>query len=191
MSKNKKVIFIDRDGVINKDPGGWTEHNYVTRWEDFHFLPGAMEGIRRLNDSGYEIIIISNQAGVSKGIYTERKLKSVTEKMLTAIKKSGGRIRNIYYCTHQDSDACDCRKPKTGLFRRAEEEMGIKTAGSYFIGDGRVDVEAGKRAGLKTILVLSGKTALEEVKKWDVKPDHIFKDLACAVDFILKRGDEI
>lgn len=190
-AKRKKMIFIDRDGVINKDPGGWTEHNYVTRWEDFKFLRGAKNGLKKLCDNGYGIVIISNQAGVSKGYYSEEKLHDINSRMLKEIEKVGGRITKTYYCVHQDSDKCDCRKPKTGLLKRAEREMGVTAAGSYFIGDGRVDVEAGKSAGLQTILVLSGKTALEAVDEWKVKPDYIFKDLMEAVNYICSNQVKI
>jgi histidinol-phosphate phosphatase family protein len=184
----KKTIFIDRDGVINKDPGGWTEHSYVTRWEDFHFLPGAKEALKRLFDNGYDIIIISNQGGVSKEYFSQDALDEITGKMLTEIRAAGARIRKTYYCVHQDSDNCDCRKPKTGMFRQAEKDLGIKSKGTYFIGDGKVDVEAGNSIGLKTVLVLSGKTPAEEVDGWEIRPDHIFRDLFEAVKFILNES---
>ena len=180
-----KVLFIDRDGVINKDPGGWTEHSYVTKWEEFHFLPGAKEALKLLTDNGYDIIVISNQGGVNKKFFSKTALDSVTQKMLQEIEAAGARIRKVYYCVHQDSDNCDCRKPKAGMFRQAERDLGIKAEGAYFIGDGKVDVEAGKIMGLKTALVLSGKTPLEDVNEWELKPDHIFKDLSEAVKFIL------
>jgi len=182
----KRVIFIDRDGVINKDPGGWTKHNYVTRWEDFIFLPSSKEAIKRLSDAGFDIIVISNQAGIAKGHYSESELNIVNANMLSEINKAGGSIRKVYYCVHQDSDNCDCRKPKIGLFKRAEKELGVKAHSTYFIGDGRTDVEAGKKIGLKTILVLSGKTNLEDVEKWEIKPSHIFRNLSEAARFILK-----
>lgn len=182
-----KIVFIDRDGVINKDPGGWTEHSYVTRWEDFHFLPGAKEAIKRLNDSGYDIIVISNQGGVSKSFFSKPALDDITAKMLKEIEASGAKIKKVYYCLHQDSDKCDCRKPKTGMFRQAEAELGIRSPGTYFVGDGKTDIEAGSSAGLKTILVLSGKTGLDKVEEWEVRPDVIVKDLAEAADFILKN----
>ena len=181
-----KVIFIDRDGVINKDPAGWTEHSYVTRWEDFHFLPGAKEALKLLNDNGYDIIVISNQGGVSKKFFSKVALDDLTVRMLREIEGAGAKIKKVYYCLHQDSDNCDCRKPKAGMFRLAEKELGIKSAGSYFIGDGRTDVDAGKEMGLKTALVLSGKTPLEDVAGWGSKPDYIFKDLLESVNFILK-----
>lgn len=186
MSKGKKVIFIDRDGVINKDPGGWTEHNYVTRWEDFKFLPNSIEAIKALTDNGYEIVLVSNQAGVNKGYYSRAELDEVNSRMLSKIKSSGGRIAKTYYCVHQDSDNCDCRKPKTGLLKKAEKELKVSARDAFFIGDARVDVEAAKRARMKAVLVLSGKTDLEDVAEWETKPDHIFKDLLEAVNFILK-----
>ena len=181
----KKIIFIDRDGVINKDPGGWTEHSYVTRWEDFHFLPGSKEAIKKLSDNGYDIIVISNQGGVSKKFFSQASLDEITAKMLREIKIAGAKIKKVYYCIHQDSDNCDCRKPKAGMFRRAEKELGIRAAGAYFIGDGKTDVDAGKEMGLKTVLVLSGKTPKEDLAQWGSKPDHVFEDLREAVTFIV------
>lgn len=189
MRRRKKVIFIDRDGVINKDPGGWTTHSYVTAWKDFHFLRGSKAAIRKLNRGGYSIVMISNQAGVSKGFYSEKKLKMINKRMLEEIRKSGGHIRKTYYCIHQDKDNCGCRKPKKGLFRMAERELGVKAGGAYFIGDGRVDVEAGKNAGMRTVLLLSGKTDIKDLKGWRVRPDFIFNDLADAVNFIIKKEE--
>ena len=183
--KGKKIIFIDRDGVINKDPGGWTEHGYVTKWEDFYFIQGAKEALRKLADEGYMIAVISNQAGISKKYYSKEILDDVTGKMLKEIGEAGRNIKT-YYCLHQNSDNCDCRKPKTGLFRQAEKELGIAAAGNFFIGDNRTDVAAGMAMGLKTIVVLSGKTALEEMREWEIKPDYIVDNLEEAVIFILK-----
>ena len=182
----KKIIFLDRDGVINKDPGGWTEYSYVTRWEDFHFIPRAKEALKLLSDSGYDIIIISNQGGVSKKYFSAEELKEVTDKMLQAIEAAGAKIKKVHYCVHQDSDNCDCRKPKTGMLKRAEKELGIKCRGAFFIGDSKVDVDAGKAMGLKTVLILSGKTDLKDVEGWEAKPDQIFQDLLEAVKFILQ-----
>jgi len=187
MKKHAKTIFIDRDGVINKDPGGWTEHNYVTSWKDFHFLPGAKAAIRVLNHAGYDIVVISNQAGVGRGFYSEEKLEFINRNMLDEIKRSGGRIKRTYYCIHRKDDDCDCRKPKTGLFGKAEKELGITARGACFIGDGVMDVAAGKKAGMRTMLVLSGKSRPGDIKKWKAKPDFVFKDLREAASFILKE----
>ncbi len=183
-----KVIFLDRDGVINKDPGGWTEHSYVTCWEDFHFLPGSKEAIKDLTDAGYEIVIISNQAGVNKGHFSEDDLKGVTEKMLKEIADSGGRIRSVYYCPHTKDENCACRKPETGLFEKAAEEVDVNFRNTFFIGDGGMDIEAAGRLGLKSILLLSGKSSMKDVGAWKYKPDTIKKDLREAINWILKRG---
>ena len=185
----KKIIFIDRDGVINKDPGGWTEHSYVEKEEEFIFVPGSVEALKKLKNNNYEMIIISNQGGISKGYYTEEALIRVTNLMKSELKKENVEFEKIYYCIHQDSDNCDCKKPKTGMFKQAEKELNIKARGNYFIGDGKMDVEAGSSMGLKTILVLSGKTSVEDMKSWQIKPDYIFHDLKEAVDFIIEKDE--
>ena len=190
MAKIRKIIFLDRDGVINKDPGGWTEHSYVTRWEYFKFLPNSIKALKELSDAGYDIVLISNQGGISKGHYSEDKLWEINKKMIEELEKKGAKIKKVYYCIHQDSDNCDCRKPKSGLFRQAEKELHIKTQGAFFIGDGKMDVEAAEKMGLKSILVLSGKSLLADVRGWEVKPDYIFDNLSEAVNFILKQKEQ-
>lgn len=182
-----KAVFIDRDGVINKDPGGWTKYNYVTRWSEFNFLPGVFEAFKKLNRSGMKAVIISNQAGVSKGYFSKKDLDAVTARMTDEIVKNGGRIEKVYYCTHKDEDNCHCRKPKAGLLEMAGKELGIELNGSYFIGDTKTDVMAGRLAGCRTVAVLSGKATEEEMKKWSAKPDYIFKDLLEAVGWLIQK----
>lgn len=180
-----KFIFIDRDGVINRDPA-WIGKDYVTSWEEFQFLPGALEALKTLTDKDYKIAIISNQAGVSKGVYTKKTLDEITEKMLKEIKSNSAKIYSVQYCIHSDEDNCDCRKPNTGLFKKATEGLKVDFKKTYFIGDKRQDVEAGKNIGCGTILVLSGKTKdKSKVAEWPVKPDFIKKDLSEAVKAII------
>ena len=190
MRKVRKIIFLDRDGVINKDPGGWTKYSYVTHWEYFKFLPNSVKALKKLNDAGYDIVLISNQGGISKGHYTEEGLREINKKMIAELEKKGAKIKKTYYCIHQNSDNCDCRKPMTGLFRQAEKELKIKAKGTFFIGDGKMDVEAAEKMGLKSILVLSGKSYLAGVRDWEVKPDYIFDNLSEAVNFILKQKEQ-
>lgn len=187
MRSTGKVIFIDRDGVINKDPGGWTEHSYVTRWEDFHFLNGALEALALLKKIGFRVVVVSNQAGVGKKFFSREDLDRVTGKMLSAIHKRGGMIENVYYCVHRKEDNCNCRKPKTGMLEDAMKKYGVRPNETYFIGDSLVDVEAGARLGIETVFVLSGKTTLDESRKWGIKPDHVFKDLLEAVRWITAK----
>lgn len=187
MRRSERYIFLDRDGVINKDPGGWTEHSYVTKWNEFKFIPGALDALKALTDNGYKIIIISNQAGVSKGVLSQRSLDMVTERMLSEVAKNGGKIEEVYYCIHTSAENCSCRKPKSGLLEKAAGKYGIKLHGTYFIGDSHVDAMAGCNVGCRTIFVLSGKVSYDEMRKWEVKPDYIFKDLLEAVNWILAK----
>ena len=182
-----KAIFIDRDGVINKDPGGWTEYSYVTSWKEFHFLPGVFEALKLLNKNDIKVIIISNQAGVNKGYFSIDELNKVTAKMMDEINKNGGAIEDVYYCTHKDEDNCSCRKPKPGLLERAAAKYGIDMNKTFFTGDSEVDVIAGRLAGCKTIFLLSGKTPEKEMRTWKNKPDHVFNGLLEAVQWILAK----
>ena len=189
----KKMIFLDRDGVINKDPGGWTKHGYITKIKDFIFLPGALKALRLANESGYGVIVFSNQAGVGKGYYTKEKLKKITDMMCLEIKKKDGFINKVYYCMHKKESHCNCRKPSTGMFKKAEKEFGIKLRNEFFVGDNKSDIRAGKKMGMTTILLLSGKSSASDPEKWKTKPNYIFHNLLSAVKFIIdyqknKRG---
>ncbi|MCM8779639.1 MAG: HAD family hydrolase [Candidatus Omnitrophica bacterium] len=184
-----KIVFLDRDGVINRYPG---DFKYVTSWNEFQFLDGAKEAIKKLNDCGYKVFIVSNQAGVSKGIYSKAELDNITENMLDEITKSGGEICETLYCTHREEENCACRKPKTGLIdlvleKFKKQKIDIDLSKSYFIGDTIRDIQAGKSAGLKTILVFSGKEKPEFKRKWQEEPDYTAQDLKEAVDFICRK----
>lgn len=184
-----KVVFLDRDGVINEYPG---DADYVKSRSEFKFLPGVKDGLKRLTDGGFRIIVISNQAGVAKGIYSRQELDLITADMLREIERAGAAITAVYYCTHRDADNCSCRKPKTGLIDMAvarikSEGLEPQLSQSYFIGDTIRDVETGKAAGLKTILVFSGKEKPDNKDKWVPPPDYTAPDLSGAVDLILSR----
>ncbi|MGC8976681.1 MAG: D-glycero-alpha-D-manno-heptose-1,7-bisphosphate 7-phosphatase [Candidatus Ratteibacteria bacterium] len=182
-----RVIFLDRDGVISI----FTPDDYIKKWEEFEFIPEGIEGLKILNDAGFKVIIISNQAGVNKGIFTENDLNEITNNMLKELEKKGiDNILKVYYCIHKKEENCSCRKPKTGLFKKAEEDFGkIDFSKTYFIGDSDIDVIAGKNIGTKTILLLTGKTkSKQETEKWEIKPDYIFNDLKEAAEFIVKRS---
>ena len=182
-----KTVFLDRDGVINKDPGGWTKHSYVTEWRDFHFLPGALEALALLRRSGARAIVISNQAGVSKGHFSQKALDRIDARMRDEVSRSGGAIEASYYCVHKDEDNCACRKPRTGLLEAAAKKYGVSFNDTYFIGDSRVDIIAGRRAGCRTIFLLSGKVSSEEMRTWEEKPDHVFDNLLEAVKWVVAK----
>lgn len=147
----RKVIFIDRDGVINK----MTLGEYVLTWGQFEFLPGAKAGLKALTDNGYEIYIITNQAGVGKGLMAEADLAAIHKNMLEELSESGVVIAGIYHCPHRTEDGCDCRKPKPGMFFRAAHEHDIDLSKVWYIGDNlrNVDKEAGDAAGVRTIVM--------------------------------------
>lgn len=180
-----KAIFLDRDGVINKDPG---KGDYIKSWKEFEFLPGAIDAIKKLNTHGYEIFIISNQAGVGKGLYSHDALNEITKNMLKEIEAQDGRIRSVTYCTHKEDEGCDCRKPNTGMIKKVTEDLDIDFKKSYFIGDSRLDIGAGKNMGCRTILLLTGKEDPKAVDSWPYKPDFIKRDLKEAVEWVLREG---
>ena len=153
MTRKYKCVFLDRDGVINKKA---PEGDYIKNWNEFRFLPGAKEAIKRLNKAGFLIIIITNQRGVAKGLMTEEDLKDIHTKMIEELKESWAKVDGIYYCPHEEKDNCNCRKPKIGMFLEAVKDfkdVGIKINlnESYIIGDSEKDIIAGKTIGLKTI----------------------------------------
>ncbi len=183
-----KVVFLDRDGVINKFPGNG---NYVTKVKDFHFIPGALDALRILTESGYTIFVVSNQAGVGKGVYSRDKLNRINRNMITEVKKAGGKIKKVFYCTHKADAGCDCRKPDIGSVRKALESLNksIRSAKkAFFVGDTETDIAAGHNAGCKTIFVLSGREDRRYMRKWKVRPDHIVKNLFEATEIINQNG---
>jgi histidinol-phosphate phosphatase family protein len=179
------VVFLDRDGVINVD-----RDDYVKTFDEFVFLPGALEGLAKLGRAGATTIIVSNQAGVGRGLIDPAELAKINRMMLETISAHGGEIAGVYYCPHRRDEGCDCRKPETGLLRKAEEELGIESAGAWFIGDAQSDIEAGRRAGCRTILVLTGKASAEDAQSWEHRPDFIVRDLPAAADLILGRATQ-
>lgn len=178
-----KIVFLDRDGVINKDPNG-----YVTTPDEFHFLSNAKKAIRLLNKNGFRIIVISNQGGIAKGLYSEKALSEITKKMLNEISKYGGKIFSVWYCPHRLEDNCSCKKPKTGLFKKATKNFRFDKYHSFFVGDSEIDIKAGKNFGLKTILVFSGKTNNRMLKDLEIQPDYKAKDLLEAAKIILRKS---
>lgn len=146
----KKVIFLDRDGVINRKP---PQADYIKTWDEFKFLPESAEAIKILNTLGYKIYVISNQPGIARGMMTEKDLKIIHKKMRKELKKLGAKIDGIYYCPHGWNDGCDCRKPKPGLLYKASRDHFIDLTKTIFIGDDDRDKGAGDIAGCKTILV--------------------------------------
>lgn len=159
--EKKKVIFLDRDGVINKKP---PPAQYVTKWKEFEFLPGAVSALKLLSRKKYEIIIISNQAGIGRGAMTEEDLQEIHRKFLEVCSKKGINIKEIYYCPHDWNDGCFCRKPKPGMLFKAAADHGFYLREAIFIGDDERDKQTGQAADCQTILLDKGKSLLDIVK---------------------------
>jgi D-glycero-D-manno-heptose 1,7-bisphosphate phosphatase len=179
-----KLIFIDRDGVVVRFPG---IGKYVTCEDEFEILPNVAEGLKVLNDAGYEVIMISNQGCVAKGLITQKTLDELTERMRTNLAQKGGKIAQVFYCPHQTSDNCECKKPKTELFKQALRGRSVDIASLYMIGDSPADIGAGKTLGCKTILVLSGFTKEGDLATFTPKPDIVKKDLLEAALWLTRR----
>lgn len=162
--RNRKAIVLDRDGVINRKPRRW---EYVTKWEEFEFLPGAIEGIRLLNNKGFSVFIATNQAGIARGLMSESDLKEIHTRMRGEIKKKGAVIDGIYYCPHGWDDGCECRKPKPGMFLQISRDHGIDLSKTLFVGDDERDFQAGEAAGCFTILLNEEKGLFDIAKTLD------------------------
>lgn len=147
--KKNKAIFLDRDGTIICDYG------YVYELDKLNFLFGAIAGLKKLYDAGYELIIITNQSGIGRKYYTVEQYQKFTNCMLKILKQNGILIREVYYCPHIDSDQCECRKPKLGLFYQAIEKYNIDLENSFAIGDKERDLAICKETNIKGVLLNS------------------------------------
>jgi D-glycero-D-manno-heptose 1,7-bisphosphate phosphatase len=176
-----KVVFLDRDGVINKYPG---QGRYVTSLNEFEFIPGSIEGLRKLYKNDFKLFVTSNQAGVAKGLYAGKVLEKINQRLIRELKKNAVKLSGIYYCTHKNEDGCLCRKPKTGLMEQALSDCGLKPDLSFVIGDSFKDMEAARRFGAKSILVLSGKEKISGRNSWKFEPDYVFDNLLIAAHYL-------
>ncbi|HBI61551.1 MAG TPA: D,D-heptose 1,7-bisphosphate phosphatase [Lachnospiraceae bacterium] len=164
MERLRPAVFLDRDGTINIEKG------YLYRKEDFIYLEGAVEGLRRLQDMGYLLVVITNQSGIARGYYSEGDLKELTDWMGSDLKEKGISIAGMYYCPHHPQaiigkyrKACDCRKPRTGLFYRAAEDLRIDFEKSIAVGDRLRDLEICHETKVKGILLSESDEANEDI----------------------------
>ncbi len=173
--------------MINQRP---PEGDYITRWEDFHILPGVAEGIALLNHAGYSVIVATNQRCVAKGLITEADLQTMHEGMTGVLERSGAKIDATYYCPHETDPPCDCRKPAPGMLLSAARSRGIDLQTSWMIGDSDNDVAAGANAGCKTArVVATDATSIERapISEATIAAAIVAASLLDAVRQILKR----
>ena len=178
MGQRPATVFLDRDGTINvKAPEG----AYITRPDELALLPGAAEAVRRLNDAGVEVVIVTNQRGIARGIMSEADYDAVTGALAAQLAEHGASWRAVYHCPHE-AGACTCRKPQPGLIDRARADLpALDLHGAVLIGDSDSDVEAGRRAGLGTVPLADPASARAEASA----ADHVVPSLAAAVDWLL------
>ena len=170
---SNKAIFLDRDGVINIEVG------YLSNPNDFKIIEGTIEALKILNKKGFLLIVVTNQAGIARGYYTEDDLKDVHHKMRYVLKQHEVTLTDIFYCPHHPefTGSCNCRKPNPGMILEAKEKYNIDLDNSYMVGDTLNDIQTGIAAKCKTILVLTGYGTEEQKKIGSIKPDMIFKNL--------------
>jgi len=180
-----KVVFLDRDGVINCD-----SPNYIKNCDEFEFLPGSLEAIKNLTLNGFNIIVITNQSVINRKMVTLDELEKIFSKMKTDIATIKGKITDIFFCPHLPSDNCQCRKPKIGLIKMAEKKYKINLSNTVMVGDSAKDIECARNAGCgKTILVKTGNIvkAVEELAIKKISADLIVNDLNEASNWIIQN----
>jgi histidinol-phosphate phosphatase family protein len=157
------TVLFDRDGVLNRRP---PRAEYVRRWEEFHWLPGTLEGLRLLHEAGYRVIVVTNQAGVGRGLMTEDSLAEVHSRMVADAEAAGGSIEAVYYCPHGWDDGCDCRKPAPGLLYQAQRDFSLDLTRTVMFGDEDRDAEAAAAAGCQPIMVGPHKSLLAAIREF-------------------------
>jgi len=177
------AVFLDRDGTLN------TELEYLHDPAQLRLLPGAADAIRLLNQRETPAIVVSNQSGVGRGYFTEDAVTAVHERLAQHLEAASAHLDGIYYCPHDPRLGCDCRKPKPGMLVRAAAEHGIDLGRSFIIGDKATDLEAGHRAGCRTVGVLTGygHHLLRQTGPSSVRAEYVGRDVLDAVTWILRQ----
>ena len=190
LKRKQRAVFLDRDGTINEYVG------FLRKIDDFRLLPGVTEAIAKINASSFLTIVATNQPVIARGEVTYEQLEAIHMKMETELGEEGAYIDDIFFCPHHPDKGyegevaelkidCECRKPKTGMLKQAAEKYNIDLSQSWYIGDTTTDIQTGKNAGMKTVLVQTGVSGLDG--KYDAKPDVIAKDLMTAIERILDK----
>ena len=186
--QSRRAVFIDRDGTLNKDIG------YLSNPDELVLYPWAAEAVRRINNSRLLAVVITNQSGIARGIYTEKTLDKIHARMISELEHEGAKIDAVYYCPHHPEIgdaryriACRCRKPQIGMLSRAAVEHKIDLSRSFVIGDKASDIKLAENAGMRSALVLTGygRTTAAHPDRWPCAPDITAENLLEAVTRIL------
>ena len=185
VSALRPAVFLDRDGTVSEEVG------YLNHVSRFRLLTGVSAAIRRLNDAALPVVVVTNQSGVGRGYFPESLVGEVHERMVSDLWAEGARVDGIYYCPHVGADECACRKPRVGMLERAASELRLDLGKSFVVGDRGSDVAMAISAGCKSVLVRTGFGEGElawHVAQWPHQPDFVAKDLAEAVEWILREA---
>ena len=179
-----QTIFLDRDGVINRNsaPG-----DYVKTWEEFQFLPGALAAIARLTKAGFRLLVITNQACISKGIVSWTTMYEIHARMMQEVNRAGGHLEAVLCCPHLEGAGCGSRKPAPGLILRAQAEYQVDLGRAILVGDSVRDMQTGAAVGVPTIMVLSGIGQVADLQGTSLSC-RVANDLAHATQLILDRA---
>lgn len=183
-SAKRRAVFLDRDGTISEEMG------YVNHLRRFSIFPYAAAAIRRLNEAGLPVIVVTNQSGAARGFFPESLIQEIHAKMKSELAAGGAHVDGIYYCPHIRDDNCSCRKPLPGMLERAAAEHNLDLKGSTLVSDRYDDIAMAQAAGCTGVLVLSGYGRGEyecNRRKWPRDPDTVVEDLKEAVDLIFER----
>jgi len=188
---SRPAVFMDRDGTLTAEVG------YVNHPRRLRLLPRAAQAVRRLNEAGIAAVVVTNQAGIARGYFSEEVLQAVHAALVAQLKDEGAHLDGIYVCTHHPTEGappyrldCDCRKPRPGLIHRAAADLGLALRRSVLVGDKASDLLAARAAGAAGVLVLTGYGLGEwEYRRatFAVEPDHVAEDLLDAVDWVIRR----
>lgn len=177
----ERLVIVDRDGVINED-----SIDYIKSVAEWRPIPGSLEAIALLSKAGWSVAIVTNQSGVARGLFDEATLAAIHRHMNDRVYAVGGAIAGIYYCPHLPDAGCECRKPRPGMLRALERELGISVRGAPFVGDRLSDIDAAEAVGAKPILVRTGTGAATEAMLGGRVP--VFDDLQAVAKSLLTEG---
>jgi len=181
MSEARPAIFLDRDGTMIEDPG------YLSEPDEVRLLPGAGEAISMLNRAGLPVVVVTNQSGIGRGFFRAEKLGAIHARLGEVLAEEGARLDGIYFCPHLPRDKCRCRKPAPGMVERASAELGLDPEKSFVVGDKASDVGLARNVGAKAVLVMTGEGRDELKKLSPERLHHSARDLARAVEWILRE----
>lgn len=171
-----RVLLLDRDGVINQDSA-----DFIRSPADWHALPGSLAAIARAQRLGYHVIVVSNQSGLARGLFSMHDLNEIHARLCAELARFGGRVEAFFFCPHGPDDGCECRKPRAGLLLSLRERLGIDLARTPFIGDRLSDARAARSVGARAMLVRSGLDVPHPQDLAGMDDVEVYDDLSAAV----------